>query len=174
MNLEALSTSYEAELKNDLFNSSHEVNIKSTDLLGPPVCIKEIDMLTCEIHDISQVCCDEITMNITRCGPNGNMMDSFAGWFSVQFDGSRYNPSLVEVELDTGPQENLSTTHWGQEAFFTYPSVAVQNGDRVIANLNMSRKSDNWRLYNLDLQYSVCSASHGVSCPERKVRYHLY
>ena len=159
-----LSATLAEEAKEAYLGVSHGVDLEPSDLLGPPVCIKEIDLLTVTLEECSHVLLDEaLEMKLFPAkSPGGDggseerpPLTMFAGWFSVAFEGSPRSPSLVEVECSSGPEELLGT-HWGQEAFLVYPPLPLRAGDHAIqCRLQMERQLENWRLYDVSLEYAV-------------------
>ena len=174
IDLAGLTSAFSRESELDHFYESKEVTIEPSDLIGDAVCIKEIDFLTATLDDVKQA---ELafTMNITRAGPE-RTLDSFVGWFSVRFDGSSHNPSLVDMELSTGPEEE-DGTHWGQEAFLLQPRQIVQNGDKIEGSISVYRRKDDKRNYTVDLEYflpsSPSNSSNSRSNQMHRTRYQL-
>jgi protein arginine N-methyltransferase 1 len=51
-----------------------------------------------------------------------NEISGFAGWFTVDFNGSVQTPATRRVTLSTGPEAGY--THWGQQVRpYVYMSV---------------------------------------------------
>ena len=163
-----LSSTMSRNFKSDYLFSSEELHMQPSALLGDAVCVKEIDFLTATLEDVTKVS-HSFTMNITKAGED-RTLDAFLGWFSVRFDGSPQNPSLAEVELSTGPCD-VESTHWGQEAFMLHPPMAVESTDVVKGNLSISRRTDNWRTYNLHIEFNAFSASSKPKGEKRSSRH---
>ena len=164
VNFAGLSNCFEQEAKEHFFGTSQSVELGPHELLGPAVCIKEIDLLTASLDDVKSVSKD-LTFDISPENSDSEdlSLTMFVGWFSVHFDGSPYNPSLVDVECSNKPREGLDT-HWGQEAFVVNPPIAVRRGDKVEGHFEMTRMADNWRLYNVKIDYSICSVDGQKGC----------
>ena len=100
-------------------------------LLGAPVMVKKIDMLSATLTEftghINQI---EITANAS------GSLDLFVGWFKLLFEGSPFSPGLVHVDLDTGPRHD-SEYCWRQEGFPLQQSVGVSAGDTMTYNLEV-------------------------------------
>ena len=151
-----ISSHMSQNFRNEFLYSSEEVHLQPSAFLGDAVCVKEIDLLTATLEDAKQVS-HSFAMPITKAGKGHHSLDAFLGWFSVRFDGSPQNPSLRDVELSSGPCE-VETTHWGQEAFMLHPPAAVQSTDVVEGSLSMARRRDNWRTYNIEIEYKAYNA----------------
>ena len=172
LDFDCLSTDFEKEMQQELHGINQGVELEPHHLLGPAVCVKEIDLLKASMDDVKRVS-QSFTMDISP--ENLDLKDlslsAFAGWFSVHFDGSPYNPTLVEVECSNEPSLGLDT-HWGQEAFVLNPPIAVRRGDKVEGHFEMTRMAGNWRLYDVNIDYSICSAD-GQKGPQHFRRYHM-
>ena len=175
VNFSCLTQVFEEEAKGYYLSTNLCVDLEPSDLLGPPVCIKNIDLLTATLNDVKSVR-QSFTLDISpgkSSGSAGLSLTSFVGWFSVHFDGSPFNPSLVEVSCSSEPKRDFaSSPHRDQEAFIVNPPLALQAGDKVECHLQMSRMEYNWRLYDVNIDYSVCSAS-GQKGAQHSCQYHL-
>mmetsp|Transcript_15369 Transcript_15369/g.39112 ORF Transcript_15369/g.39112 Transcript_15369/m.39112 type:complete len:369 (+) Transcript_15369:390-1496(+) len=165
MNFECLAKTFEMEVNNHLLRTAHNLDLDPEDLLGPPCCIKEIDLLRATRKDVESVSSD-FNMQISHESSEGAEMSAFVGWFDVKFNGSPHNPSLVEAEFSTAPHEDWST-HWGQQGFLVHPSFTVCDGDNVFGHIEMTRKPANPRLYDVSVTYR-----HGIG-PEQRCTYNL-
>ena len=172
VNFAGLSNCFEQEAKEHFFGTSQSVELGPHELLGPAVCIKEIDLLTASLDDVKSVS-KGLTFDISPENSDSEdlSLTMFVGWFSVNFDGSPYNPSLVDVVCSNEPREGVDT-HWGQEAFVLNPPIAVRRGDKVEGHFEMTRMAGNWRLYDVNIDYSICSAD-GQKGPQHFRRYHM-
>ena len=167
LDLSSLSGTYAKKAREAYLGVSQGVEIVPSDLLGPPVCVKEIDLLTATLEECSHVRHDDeaLAMKLFAPGNGGEggsggrlPLTMFVGWFSVAFEGSPSSPSLVEVELSTGPEEPLGT-HWGQEAFIVYPPLPLRaDEDSIQCRFRMERQLENWRLYNIMFDYTITRA----------------
>ena len=77
---------------------------------------------------------------------------AFCGWFDVSFKGSSANPNETDVELTTAPDAN-GATHWGQQAFYLDPTLSAADGNVIAGRLELKRKAENQRLYDLRLTW---------------------
>jgi len=93
--------------------------------------------------------------------PQASRLSGFAGWFEVDFMGSKQNPAPTKVTLSTAP--HIGYTHWGQQCFFLHPSIAMQDADRVEGNINIIRKKDNQRLMNVEISYRLKRKDQNVT-----------
>jgi protein arginine N-methyltransferase 1 len=83
-------------------------------MIGQPVIIKKLDLTTCTLKDAE--CVNPVNFNIEV--PFPVTVSGFAGWFTVDFNGSPENPVQKRVVLSTGPE--VGTTHWGQQVRIFY------------------------------------------------------
>jgi len=100
-------------------------------LLGAPVMVKKIDMLSATLTELS----GHINQFETTANASGSL-DLFVGWFKLLFEGSPFSPGLVHVDLDTGPRHD-SEYCWRQEGFPLQQSVGVSAGDTMTYNLEV-------------------------------------
>jgi len=84
-----------------------------------------------------------------RRTPRPLSLSGFAGWFTVQFNGSNEFPAARPVELSTAPE--MGYTHWGQEVCFLRHALSVYAGDTVSGSMSMTRRKDNKRTYQIEL-----------------------
>ena len=56
------------------------------------------------------------------------------------------------MELTTAPDAN-GATHWGQQAFYLERGIKPSDGGAVWGRLEMKRKRENQRLYDLKLTW---------------------
>ena len=153
INLSSASTFYEKYLEHKHLRTSKEVIATPEVLLAEAVCIKEIDLLTATLDDVKQVH-HNFTLDISNAGRD-RPLNSFLGWFDFRFDGSPYNPSLVEVLCSTGPSIN-DWTHWGQDAFLVDQPELLENGDKIEGNITVTRAKHDWRMYDVTIEHTCC------------------
>lgn len=170
LNFRCLSGTFVKEADEYFLGTSKGVELEPSELIGPAVCVKKIDLLKASMDDVRSVSQD-FTMDISCEDEDKPLLTMFVGWFSVQFDGSPYNPPLIEVECSNEPREDLNT-HWGQEAFLVNPPITLRNGDKIKGHFEMFRKPDNWRLYDVNLDYSTRSAD-GKEVIKHSTQYHM-
>ena len=65
---------------------------------------------------------------------------------------SQENPNETDVELTTAPDAN-GATHWGQQAFYLSPGISAADGAVIEGRLEMQRKKENQRLYDVRLTW---------------------
>ena len=81
-------------------------------------------------------------------------VDGYVGYFDVLFKGSEQSPADVEMLLSTAP-DPTGATHWGQQSFTVWPAVDCSPGDYIDCTINVSRRKDNHRLMDVQLQHHV-------------------
>jgi len=91
--------------------------------------------------------------NNNNSRPEAPRLTGFAGWFEVDFLGSKENPAPSKVTLSTAP--HIGYTHWGQQCFFLYPSIATLDADQVEGYVNIVRRKDYQRLMNVEVGYRL-------------------
>ena len=92
-------------------------------------------------------------LRIHETGASGpSEVGAFAGWFDVSFRGSEANPCENVVDLTTAPDAN-GATHWGQQAFYLSPGISAADGAHLEGRLEMQRKKENQRLYDVRLTW---------------------
>ncbi len=95
-------------------------------------------------------------------------VDGFVGYFDVLFKGSEQNPADVEILLSTAP-DPTGATHWGQQSFTVWPAVQCASGDSIECHIDVSRRKDNHRLMDVQLQHQV----KGQNAPARVSNYRI-
>lgn len=193
VNFSALSMDYEKEIKGNFLRTSDQVHLSPCDLLGnlaSAVCIKSINMLTSSLEDVRQIK-HRFSMNISS--KEGDMeelrrLSGFAGWVSINFNGSPTKPSRVKVDWSTSPFEREGERveeedggaqddeedDVGQEAFSLHPSVTVtQDKTHIKGYVDMSRHPKNWRSYSVHIEYSLCDTENEVPTSKQHLRYQL-
>ncbi|QDZ17773.1 protein arginine N-methyltransferase [Chloropicon primus] len=156
IDLTCLSHMYKDEVRELALHSSCSVHLEANELLGPPVAVKEIDLLTAthdDVKGVSQSFCIDLDPSMDK--EKRRNFDLWVGWFAVQFNGSPDNPSLVQVECDTGPYND--ETHWSHEGFIVHPPIDLTGASKVQGQIEMTRKEANWRLYDVKISHRACS-----------------
>ncbi|VAH98228.1 unnamed protein product [Triticum turgidum subsp. durum] len=154
VNMNALTKAYRAEHEKFYLKSSIWNNLHPNQLIGQPAVVKEMDCLTATVEEIREVRA-QVTLPINQ---DRTRLAALAGWFDVHFRGSKQNPAVEEVELNTAPDEN-GGTHWGQQVFLMTPSPRVNEGDSVNVSFSMVRSKENHRLMDMDITYELHEAS---------------
>ncbi|KAK8962752.1 Protein arginine N-methyltransferase PRMT10 [Platanthera guangdongensis] len=150
VNMNVLTKAYREEHEKYYLKTSLWNNLHPSQLIGHPAIVKEIDCLAATVDDIRDVSAKfmlPINMERTR-------LSAFAGWFDVRFRGSIQNPVEQEVELTTAPSIDNST-HWGQQVFLVHPPLRVDERDKLMVALSMSRSKENHRLMDVNLTYEL-------------------
>ena len=145
----ALTNTFHKEQEDYYVYSGLWTELKTEHVVGQPVIIKKLDLNTCTLKDaegVDTVPYDiEIPFNVTVSG--------FAGWFTVDFNGSVASPVNKRVVLSTGPE--AGNTHWGQQVFYLKEAVDCTPGTHLHGKVAMVRQEKNKRLYNLVLDVQV-------------------
>lgn len=118
-------------------------------VIGEAVVMKRLDLNTCTLKDAEGVDAIDYSFNI----PFAATVSGFAGWFTVDFNGSAASPAKKRIVLSTGPE--VGTTHWGQQVFYLKDAVDCTPGTQLHGRVAMVRQDKNKRLYNLDLTLAV-------------------
>ena len=150
VDMSALTDTFEKEQREFFLNTSAWVDINPSQLLGAPCVVKEYDLNVVTLEEMKSV---DAPFSLTVLDAMGNSeVGAFAGWFDVHFKGSKQNPCETEVELTTAPDAN-GATHWGQQAFYLERGIKPSDGGAVWGRLEMKRKRENQRLYDLKLTW---------------------
>ncbi|XP_062228002.1 protein arginine N-methyltransferase PRMT10 [Phragmites australis] len=150
VNMNALTKAYRSENEKYYLKSSIWNNLHPNQVIGQAAVIKEIDCLTATVDDIREVRAQvmlPISLDEAR-------LAALAGWFDVHFRGSKQNPAVEEVELNTAPNER-GGTHWGQQVFLLKPPLKVTRGDSVKVSFSMVRSKENHRLMDMEFTYEL-------------------
>lgn len=111
VNVDVLTEQYEKEQSDYYIYSSLWTELQPEHVIGQPAVIKRLDLNTCTLAD-SEVL-KKIPFEITV--PFPIRVSGFAGWFTVDFNGSAGSPVTKRVQLSTAPDAGY--THWGQQVF---------------------------------------------------------
>lgn len=144
-----LTAPYEKEQADYYIFSSLWTELSPENLVGQPVVIKRLDLNTCTLADSEDL--KKVPYDITI--PFPVRISGFAGWFTVDFNGSIGSPAVKRVNLSTGPEEGY--THWGQQVFYLKDAVDCSLDTRIHGSVSMLRQEKNKRLYNLHLEVAV-------------------
>jgi len=171
LNMECLELQFEQEQRHYYVTTAGWVELWGECVVGAPVVVKEIDLLTCTQPEIAGVDLQPFECPITTEGPV--RMSGFAGWFTTDFKGHAAEALPSHVVLSTAPDNGY--THWGQQAFYLQNPLDVYPGDVVKGNFKMVRQRDNIRLYNVHLDYSVRRRAEagGEELPPTHVKYEM-
>jgi type I protein arginine methyltransferase len=149
LDVSALDTPYEKEQENYYIYSSLWTELHLEHLVGQPVVIKKLDLNKCTLADAE--CVHPTHYSITV--PFTIAVSGFAGWFTVDFNGSDSHPATKRVTLTTGPEGGF--THWGQQVFYLSEKIDCTSDTKISGSVAMPRQDKNKRLYNLNLTVQV-------------------
>ena len=105
----AISAAYQKEQIDYFIYSSLWTELQVENVIGEPVVVKRLDLNKCTLADAEGVPQTPYDINI----PFPITISGFAGWFTVDFNGSVETPATRRVTLSTGPEAGY--THWGQQ-----------------------------------------------------------
>ena len=74
--------------------------------------------------------------------------------------------SETNVELTTAPDAN-GATHWGQQAFYLQPTLSATDGSVIKGRLELKRKQENQRLYDLRVTWKQGEDEGGSFAPNQ-------
>ena len=149
VDMDILTDTYEKEQSDYYINSSLWTELQVEHVIGQPVVIKRLDLNTCTLLDSENLKLTPFDITI----PFPSRISGFAGWFTVDFNGSIEKPVTKRVQLSTGPE--VGYTHWGQQVFYLKEPIDCSMDTRLSGNITMLRQTKNKRLYNLELQLKV-------------------
>eukprot|EP01038_Epipyxis_sp_PR26KG_P005788 gene5788-7986_t len=149
IDMSALSDSYIKEQQDYYVYSSLWTELKIEHVIGQSVVIKKLDLTTCTLADAE--CVHKTPFEILT--PFPIRISGFAGWFTVNFNGSTENPVSQRVTLSTGPEAGY--THWGQQVFYLKDAVDCSSDTRLHGTVEMLRQEKNKRLYSMNIDLLV-------------------
>ncbi len=179
LDMSSLDTPFRKEQKDYYILSGLWTELEPHHIVGEPFVVKTLDLNTCTLNDAKDVpetpfeCCVKSpnTPGLAEVKPRednlsglgmrpAGTVSGFAGWFTVDFAGSRGTPAMNKVLLSTGPEAGY--THWGQQVFYLEDSIdcwgeegAADQDTNFSGSVSMMRQEKNKRLYNLRLSLSV-------------------
>jgi len=157
LDMSALQSSYEREQSDYYIFSSLWSELRTEHVIGQPVVIKRLDLNTCTLEDAE--CVHATPFEITI--PFPIRISGFAGWFTVDFNGSVASPCQNRRQLSTGPE--VGYTHWGQQVFYLKEALDVTAESKLHGTVEMVRQEKNKRLYNMRVVSSVDDSGSFVS-----------
>jgi hypothetical protein len=98
LDMSALDKPYAREQSEYYIYSSLWTELNLQHLIGQPAVIKRLDLNKCTLEDAE--CVHTTPYDITI--PFAVTVSGFAGWFTVDFNGSEANPVTRRVTLTTG------------------------------------------------------------------------
>ena len=162
VDMRALTETFEQEQTEFFMNTSAWVDVHPSQVLGTTCVLKEYDLHTVTLEEMKAVDVPFELKILDAPGPNGPAkVGAFCGWFDVSFKGSGANPNETDVELTTAPDAN-GATHWGQQAFYVHPSISAADGNVLRGRLELKRKQENQRLYDLRLSWKQGAGEGGA------------
>eukprot|EP01002_Notosolenus_urceolatus_P002256 NODE_1595_length_1361_cov_215.319360_g1323_i0.p1 GENE.NODE_1595_length_1361_cov_215.319360_g1323_i0~~NODE_1595_length_1361_cov_215.319360_g1323_i0.p1 ORF type:complete len:401 (+),score=117.65 NODE_1595_length_1361_cov_215.319360_g1323_i0:126-1328(+) len=123
--------------------------IRQDQIVGKPCVALDLDIHTVTLEDIK-----ECTMKVSSLISQPATVTAMAGWFDVEFRGSAANPCRVPSTLSTSPALGF-TTHWGHQVFYILPTMQAETGDRLEADIKMTRNAHNHRLLDFVVDYTL-------------------
>jgi protein arginine N-methyltransferase 1 len=111
IDMSALAEPYTKEQEEYFIYSSLWTELKVEHTIGQAAVIKRLDLNHCSLEDAERVMETPFNVHV----PFPVRISGFAGWFTVNFNGSVENPVTHRVTLSTGPEAGY--THWGQQVF---------------------------------------------------------
>ena len=153
VDMRSLTETFEQEQREFFLNTSAWVDVHPSQVLGAPCVLRDFDLHTVTLEEMRNL---DVPFNLRvmeAAGPAGPAeVGAFCGWFDVSFKGSPANPNETDVELTTAPDAN-GATHWGQQAFYLDPTLSAADGNVIAGRLELKRKAENQRLYDLRLTW---------------------
>lgn len=149
IDMSSMSEAYKKEQSDYYIYSSLWTELKVEHVIGQPVVMKRLDLNTCTLKDAENVAQINYEIQI----PFPVRVSGFAGWFTVNFNGSQETPAVKRVTLSTGPEAGY--THWGQQVFYLPEAVDCSTDTKLHGTVSMTRQDKNKRLYNLHLTMKV-------------------
>ena len=141
---------YRKEQADYYIYSSLWTELRIEHVIGQPVVIKQLDLNKCTLADAECVPAGtKFNINV----PFPVTVSGYAGWFTVNFNGSIENPAEKRVTLSTGPE--MGYTHWGQQVFYLHDPIDCSTDTKLHGVISMLRQEKNKRLYNLTLEQHV-------------------
>lgn len=147
IDMSALDQPYKKEQADYYIYSSLWTELRIEHVVGQPVVIKQMDLNKCTLAEAE--CVRETAFNINIPFPVS--ISGYAGWFTVNFNGSVENPATKRVILSTGPE--VGYTHWGQQVFYLPDPLHCESETKLHGVVSMLRQEKNKRLYNLHLTF---------------------
>ncbi len=149
IDMSSMSESYKKEQVDYYIYSALWTELRVEHVIGQPVVIKRLDLNTCTLKDAE--CVNSVPFEIQI--PFPVRVSGYAGWFTVNFNGSTATPATKRVTLSTGPEAGY--THWGQQVFYLHDAIDCSAETKLHGNVSMTRQLKNKRLYDLNLDFKV-------------------
>lgn len=149
IDMSSMTDAYKKEQEDYYIYSALWTELRVEHVIGQPVVIKRMDLNTCTLKDAE--CVNQVPFEIQI--PFPVRVSGFAGWFTVNFNGSTATPATKRVTLSTGPEAGY--THWGQQVFYLHDAIDCSAETKLHGNVSMTRQVKNKRLYDLNLDFKV-------------------
>eukprot|EP01041_Mallomonas_annulata_P001188 gene1188-2312_t len=157
VNMDYFKSLYTIENENYFIYNSLWRDLNSHEIIGEPAVILTWDLHKVTLEDIEGIRTTNFSIKIPSLLPSKDgriartpsplTISGFAGWFTVDFNGSDITPAVRPVRLSTGPE--MGYTHWGQQVMFLKEPLYVREDDIMSGRLAMKRRIDNRRTYNI-------------------------
>uniref|UniRef100_A0A7S0GR82 Protein arginine N-methyltransferase domain-containing protein n=1 Tax=Amorphochlora amoebiformis TaxID=1561963 RepID=A0A7S0GR82_9EUKA len=164
VDMSILTRAYHEELGDYYFKTAMCLNLTPNQIIGEKR-VMEWDLHTVTLDDLRKDKIAEFELKMTGNG----VMGGLAGWFDVDFKGSKQSPATEGVVLSTSP--HVGITHWGQQAFFLHVPTRVMKGDTAKVLMKISRQKKNDRMIDVTLEMNGTLASKPYKMP--KTLYHV-
>ncbi|CAD7696953.1 unnamed protein product [Ostreobium quekettii] len=169
VDLGCLTNEFNKEQADYYLQTAQWTDVHPAQMLGPPVCFKEYDLLTVTLEELKKPVSAAFTLDVVAGGP----VEALAGFFDVEFRGSPTNPADHPVRLSTAP-DMAGSTHWGQLSFFIHPPIDCGQGDKLRCRVCITRKQENHRLMNVSLHCDVLDPSDmPTGVPSRDLTFQI-
>ncbi|KAK9805341.1 hypothetical protein WJX73_003869 [Symbiochloris irregularis] len=169
VDMHCLNDAFHQEQRGYYLSTSAWADVHPSQMQGPPTCFKSYDLHTLTMEELAAPLKASFRLDLMDSGS----INSFAGFFDVQFRGSQQNPADFDVLLSTAP-DPTGCTHWGQQTFPLHPTVECTRGDQVVGDITVVRRKDNHRLMEVHIRHTVEGASLvALQSPQRDSHYHI-
>lgn len=138
--------------------------MRDAEVIGESFDILELDCATCSVAD--QTFASKFKTVVTV----DSEFNAFGGWFDVDFNGSKVDPTPSPVTLTTCPE---STTHWAQQVFMVHPPHQLEAGDELEGTVKVTRQKLNHRLLWVQVTFCILRDQVGQVGPERTLNYRI-
>lgn len=85
VDMSVLSEEYDKEQRDYYLKSSHYVQLEDDTVLAPPAIVKTLDLAVCTLEYAKGVGETEFTFDIIASSDDDEIINGFAGWFTVDF-----------------------------------------------------------------------------------------
>jgi len=157
LNMASLETPFKKEQADYYIYTGLWTELRVEHVIGQPVVIKRLDLNSCTLVDAE--CVKKVPYSITV--PFPVRVSGFAGWFTVDFNGSASLPCQRRVTLSTGPEAGY--THWGQQCFYLKDGLDCETDSVLSGSVEMVRQEKNKRLYSVNFSLAQ-DQEHKIDC----------